>query len=69
MEDIALPSTTNSLRPHGEKATPRSQLAPASDPFALDVRFIADLVPGDPLAPCDTEDNCPPTCASACASE
>lgn len=38
------------------------------DPFALDVRVVTDISPGDAVAPCDTNDGCAPTCASSCIS-
>ncbi|WP_202638735.1 FxLD family lanthipeptide [Bailinhaonella thermotolerans] len=41
---------------------------PASDPYALDVHIVPGPVAGTPGRACDTSDNCPPTCASSCAS-
>lgn len=38
------------------------------DAFALDVRVVTDISPGDAAAPCGTDDGCDPTCASACVS-
>ncbi|MER5647365.1 FxLD family lanthipeptide [Streptosporangium sp. NPDC002524] len=41
---------------------------PAPDLFALDLRVIVDVGSGSPVAPCNTEDGCAPTCASSCTS-
>jgi FxLD family lantipeptide len=38
------------------------------DAFALDVRVITDIRPGDAAAACITDDGCEPSCASACVS-
>ncbi|MGH4014492.1 MAG: FxLD family lanthipeptide [Pseudonocardiaceae bacterium] len=38
------------------------------DAFALDVRVVTDVSPGNAPAPCGTDDGCAPTCASACNS-
>ncbi|MGX7823556.1 FxLD family lanthipeptide [Actinokineospora sp. 24-640] len=38
------------------------------DDFDLDVTIATDLVPGNPDAPCATDDGCGSTCASACTS-
>lgn len=40
------------------------------DAFALDVRVVTDVSPGNGPAPCGdgTSDGCDPTCASACVS-
>lgn len=37
------------------------------DVFALDVRVVTDISL-DAAVPCNTDDGCPPTCASACTS-
>lgn len=41
----------------------------AHDPFALDVQVVTDTRPGEVDAPCQTDDGCGHTCASACTSE
>lgn len=38
------------------------------DAFALDVRVVTDISPGDAPVACGTDDGCAPTCASACTS-
>lgn len=38
------------------------------DPFVLDVRVITNLDPIDALCDCQTDDDCDPSCASACVS-
>jgi len=46
-------------------------LAPAVelDEFELDLRVIESIVPGAPMADCDTSDGCGSTCATtACIS-
>lgn len=40
---------------------------PRSNPFALNIRFHLDAA-DDGLRACDTNDTCPPTCASACVT-
>lgn len=42
----------------------------SEDPFALDVQIVTDIPPGDPLFACGegTNDDCQPTCASACVT-
>lgn len=39
------------------------------DPFALDVHVVTDVQPGEVAAPCQTDDGCGHTCASACTSD
>lgn len=41
--------------------------AATEDVFALDVRIVTDIGP-DAAVACNTDDGCPPTCASACIS-
>lgn len=38
------------------------------DPFALDVQVVTDVQDGGVAAPCQTDDGCGSTCASACTS-
>jgi len=38
-----------------------------ADAFALDVRVVTDISPDVPT-PCQTDDGCANTCASACTS-
>ncbi|MGH3936856.1 MAG: FxLD family lanthipeptide [Pseudonocardiaceae bacterium] len=33
-----------------------------------ELRVVTDVSPGDVAAPCNTDDGCGSTCASACAS-
>jgi FxLD family lantipeptide len=38
------------------------------NPFALDLRVVANINPIDALRDCQTDDGCEPSCASACVS-
>jgi len=39
-----------------------------TDPLDLDVQVVIDVQGGDVAAPCQTDDGCGHTCASACNS-
>jgi FxLD family lantipeptide len=39
-----------------------------TDPFVLDVRVVTDIHASEVIAPCETDDGCGSTCASACTS-
>ncbi|MGH3812254.1 MAG: FxLD family lanthipeptide [Pseudonocardiaceae bacterium] len=36
--------------------------------FDLDIRVVHDEIPDDGLTPCNTDDGCGSTCASACTN-
>lgn len=42
--------------------------AKTADLFVLDVQVVTDIQPDRADAPCDTNDGCAKTCASACTS-
>lgn len=45
-----------------------AHVALADSFFALDVTVVTDVAPGQPAAPCTTNDGCASTCASSCVS-
>ncbi len=64
-------SVTTTLIPESHPLISPATSPVVEDPFALDVRIITDVPPGDALAGCKggTDDGCDPTCASACVSD